>query len=215
MHVIGVDPAGPAGSAATAIITFAVEDHRLRFLRQERDGTDRVLYENMHRLAAQGPVIVGLDAPLWYELGGGQRRRDAELRALIVQHGMRPGPVMAPTAPRMVYLTLRGVTIASALAGLAGCHPVRIVEVHPGAALCLHGAPLCAVRAFATEYRARSELLSWLTSHGLIGVSPLAGCSSRFVAGCAAALAAWKWHTGESRWVARTDPPWHPYDFAC
>lgn len=215
MHVIGVDLAGPAGSAATAVVTFAAEDHGLRFLRLQCDGSDGALYEHVDRLVAQGPVIVGLDAPLSYEPGGGERRRDADLRALIVQNGMRPGSVMAPTAPRMVYLTLRGIAVARALTNLAAPHPLQIVEVHPGAALCLHRAPLNTVLTFATDASARLELLSWLATQGLTGIRLPGDCSSHFVAGCAAALAAWKWHTGESQWVARAEPPWHPYDFAC
>ena len=215
VHVVGIDLAGPAGTANTGAACFTVRDGVLHFVSERCDGSDVGLRALIREKANEGAVVVGIDAPLSYEPGGGQRRRDAALRELIVSRGMRPGSVMAPTAPRMVYLTLRGIALAHAIADSSLGSKVEIVEVHPGASMCLHGADLRSVMAFATDDRDRAPLLSWLAAEGLHGVKAPSPCSSHFVAACAAALAAWRWSSGRAAWTASAEPPWHPYDFAC
>ena len=120
---------------------------------------------------------------------------------------------MAPTAPRMVYLTLRGIAVANALSSSRAEHPVRIVEVHPGASLCFRGAPLTAVRAFAKDVDAQLSLLKWLKRQGLCDVTAPPSCTSHFVAACAAAIAAADWAAEKPKWRAPAELPWHPYDF--
>ena len=129
---------------------------------------------------------------------------------------MRPGTVIPPTAPRMVYLTLRGISIVRLLVGFCTKEP-RIVEVHPTAAMALRGAPVDDVMNFKGEGAGtvRRSLLAWLEERGLRGVSSLPDSSDHLVAACAAALAAWEWSVGESGWRAPAEPPFHPYDFAC
>jgi predicted nuclease with RNAse H fold len=136
-------------------------------------------------LDGEAPVVVGLDAPLSYEPGGGQRVRDKKLRKEIVQRGLRPGAVMAPMAPRMVYLTLRGIVLAQVLSALRTEHQVRVVEVHPGASLSFRDAPLDAILTFSTDETAREALLEWLPSQHIQGIRPPAPCGSHFVAACA------------------------------
>ncbi len=214
-HVVGIDLAGPAGMANTGAACFEVRDGTLRFEAEECDGSDVALLALIRRKANDGPVVVGIDAPLSYEPGGGQRRRDAGLRERIVARGMRPGSVMAPTAPRMVYLTLRGIALAHALSERPDASNVSIVEVHPGAAMCLRRANLRDVMTFATDDRARAECLRWLAGQGFHGGTAPPPGDSHFVAACAAALAAWRWHLGRHEWRAPAEPPWHPYEFAC
>jgi predicted nuclease with RNAse H fold len=219
IQVIGIDLAGPAGAASTAVACFALRDRALHFEAAPCDGSDTALHELVRARRRVGPVVVGIDAPLSYEPGGGQRGRDADLRRLIVRHGMRPGSIMAPTAPRMVYLTLRGIALAHAFAAggadAAELADVAIVEVHPGACMRLRGAELRSVTSFAGDAGCRAGLLSWLERQGLRAIAAPTPCSSHFVAACAAALGAWRWHEGEPAWVAPAEPPWHPYDFAC
>ncbi len=214
MYVIGADLSGPAGAQDTGVAVFSAVDQALKFVDVACDGSDGSLLATVETLSRQGPVVVGLDAPLSYQPGGGQRPRDAELRKRIVTRGMHPGSVMAPTAPRMVYVTLRGVALAQVLTAVQGKHPVRVVEVHPGAALCFRDAPLAAVRGFAEDGGARETLLLWLRSQSLQELVVPSPCSSHFIAACAAALAAWDWQCGKSRWLAHAERPWHPYDFA-
>jgi hypothetical protein len=122
---------------------------------------------------------------------------------------------LAPTAPRIVYVTLRGLAIAGALRAIKAACPVRLVEVHPGAAFALRGAPLDAVLAFKRDPGARGALIRWLGDSGMAGLEDGGGCGEHFVAACAAARAAHEWSEGRPKWLAAADPPWHPYDFAC
>jgi len=93
--------------------------------------------------------------------------------------------------------------------------PPRIVEVHPGAAMALRGAPIDDVRTYKTDSGAQQQLLGWLFSQGMICKQLHQNPEDHAVAACAAALAAWKWDRGETRWVEPAAPPHHPYDFAC
>jgi hypothetical protein len=52
---------------------------------------------------AHEEVVVGIDAPLSYAVGGGDRPADRDLRRVVIAAGMRPGPVMPPTLTRMAY----------------------------------------------------------------------------------------------------------------
>lgn len=214
MYVVGADLSGPAGTQNTGVAVFSTDRAVLDFVDQQCDGSDASLLTTVEALSRKRPVVVGLDAPLSYQPGGGQRERDAELRTLIIARGMHPGAVMAPTAPRMVYLTLRGIVLAQVLTALRGRHQVRVVEVHPGASLCFRDAPVAAIRTFAEDGGARETLLQWLPSQQICNLLVPSPCSSHFVAACAGALAAWDWHSGKSRWLAQAQLPWHPYDFA-
>lgn len=215
MNVLGVDLAGPAGALNTGVVRFGVVDNRLSFVDEFCDGSDRELLKLAERLSSEGPLVVGLDAPLSYQPGGGDRARDAELRHAIIAVGMHPGSVMAPTATRMVYLTLRGVVVAAHLRGLNARHSVDVVEVHPGATMDLRGAPLNSVTTYKDSAASRTELLRWLGSAGLANLVAPDECSSHFVSACAAALGAWNWRQGLSAWIVSAEKPWHPYDFSC
>ena len=215
MNVLGVDLAGPAGALNTGVVRFQVIDDRLSFVDELYDGSDQKLLKLAKRLSSEAPLVVGLDAPLSYQPGGGDRARDAELRRAIIKVGMHPGSVMAPTATRMVYLTLRGVTVAAHFRGLNARHSVDVVEVHPGATMGLRGAPLESVKTYKDSTAARIELLGWLGSAGLANLVAPHDCSSHFVSACAAALAAWNWRQRLSAWIVPAEEPWHSYDFSC
>ncbi|MFP3489293.1 DUF429 domain-containing protein, partial [Staphylococcus sp. SIMBA_130] len=89
--------------------------------------TDEKIYEQFR---GKKDVTIGIDAPLSYQPGGGDRPSDRALRQRIVKAGMRSGSIMTPTMTRMVYLKLRGISLSRGLEANA-----HIVEVHPGAAI--------------------------------------------------------------------------------
>jgi len=214
--IIGVDLSGPASPESTAISLFRSVGAKLKFIRFGREGTDEAIRKEVSRAAENGPVVVGLDAPLSYEPGGGQRKRDADLRRLLISRGLKSGSVMAPTFNRMAWLTLRGMGVARLLGQSIGRGEVQIVEVHPGGALVLAGAPAEMVRSYGSESSAAYDLLRWLSLLPAIADLPVtSGPSSHSVASVGAALAAWGWRRGTCNWKAEAEPPWHPYDFAC
>ena len=213
MHVIGVDLSGPSNVADTAVAVFEVAGRGLKLRATETGVGDLRLLELVGALAARGSVVAGLDAPLSYQPGGGDRPGDRALRRAAVAAGMHPGSVMTPTMTRMAYLTLRGVAVSRALGAMDRRAP-RIVEVHPGAALALRGAPIADVRAFKRDGAARARLLAWLDARGLRGAKARRDAPDHLVAACACALAAWRWSEGDAAWLEPAAPPAHPFDFA-
>lgn len=215
MYVVGVDLSGPANPENTAVAVFQDQGERLEYQALLPSATDAVLFEEIQRRLAVADVCVGLDAPLSYGSKGGQRESDAALRAKAIQAGLLPGSIMAPTAPRMAYLTLRGLAVARGMQLLPGPGRLRVVETHPGAALALGGAPVDAVRGFRDSQADRDRLVRWLGDQGLRGVECEFVTTDHSLAACAAAWATWRWNRGQANWVFRADPPHHPFDFAC
>jgi len=207
---IGIDLSGPGSEQETAVISATAAGDYLRFL-AEHPGTDFAIHDLVQEQCRHSLVIVGIDAPLSYQPGGGQRARDADLRRRITAVGLHPGSVMAPTFQRMAWLTLRGIGLAHILR-MQGC---AVVEVHPGGCLALRGAPIADVRGFRDGTDCRLRLLKWLASAGFLDLNLPETCSSHLVAACAATLAAHGWRRSSTAWLARAEPPWHPYDFAC
>lgn len=214
MKAVGVDLSGPSNAGDTAVVILTSAGERLRHIGSMQGAADDRIFESVSDLAGNDLVVVGLDAPLSYNIGGGDREADTELRSRIKQHDMPPGSVMAPTAPRMVYLTLRGLALSRALDTI-GTPRVKVVEVHPGATLALRGARIEHIRNMKHDVGSRMSLLKWLEGHGLEGVAAAQNPSDHYVAACAAALAAWSWHINRPVWVATARPPHYPYDFAC
>jgi hypothetical protein len=81
--------------------------------------------------------------------------------------------------------------------------------------MALRGAPVKSIKAMKRSTKAKQTLLQWLKNQGLNGIDTSGSVSNHYVAACAAALAAWKWHLGESVWIFKSEMPFHPYDFAC
>lgn len=215
MYVVGVDLSGPANPKNTAMAVFRGDRDCLEYEELVVPATDVVLYEGIRKRLAVDDVCVGLDAPLSYGSKGGQRESDAALRAKVVEAGLPPGSVMPPTAPRMVYLTLRGLAVARGLQLLGGPGQIRVVETHPGAAMALGGAPIDAVRAFRDSQEDRDRLVRWLMNQGLRGIECEFVTTDHSIAACAAAWATWRWNQGQPNWVFRAAVPHHPFDFAC
>ncbi len=211
--VIGIDLSGPANPGDTEVAVFEREAGGL-LLSERLDGAgDREIFRLVERRLAVGTVALGIDAPLSYNPGGGDRDSDRALRELLVARGLPPGSVMSPTMTRMAYLTLRGIAVAR---GVRECGRERLclAEVHPGAVMALRDAPSELVISFKRSPPARRQLLEWLSGMGLVGVEAEPGPSDHFVAACAAALGAWNWLQGRAAWCARAQPPLHPFDFA-
>ncbi|RLK50633.1 putative nuclease with RNAse H fold [Alkalispirillum mobile] len=206
-RIIGIDLSGPAGAQRTSVAVFRSKGEYLELEALVAGADDAEILRWVPDSA-----VVGLDAPLSYSSAGGSRASDVSLREAL-RGGLHPGSVMAPSAPRMVYLTLRGVAVSRLIE--TERPGVDLVEVHPTAALVLRGAPVDSVRAIKRDAGARQAVLDWLETVGLRGMGELPDQSDHSVAACAAALAAWKWHRGEAVWVYKAEPPLHPYDFAC
>jgi predicted nuclease with RNAse H fold len=214
MYIVGIDLSGPSNPADTALVVFERYESGLRLQRSIIGANDADIFDLVEGLVAGSEVAVGIDAPLSYNIGGGDRPSDADLRRHTIAAGLHPGSVMVPTMVRMVYLTLRGLSVARSLLSIPTTG-VHIVEVHPGAAMALRGAPIDAVRTFKENELSRRRLLEWLEQQELHSVATAEDPGDHYVAACAAALATWKWCEGESVWSYDASAPFHPFDYAC
>lgn len=214
MIFVGVDLSGPTNYQETAIAWFEKRDNKLQYLNSMVGADDRVIFDLASEILRTQELVIGLDAPLSYNIGGGDRDRDTQLRGLIIDAGLSPGSVMAPTMTRMSYLTLRGISVARSLENIDPKAP-RIVEVHPGASLALRGAPVRDIRRFREDGSARLNILRFLEDQGLDGVGNVGITSHHLISACAGALSAWAWAFGKAVWIAQAEPPYHPYDFVC
>lgn len=214
MFFLGIDLSGPSNSKETALVAFNASKRGYLTYYKSLIGADDndILYFTNH-LKLEGNIVVGMDAPLSYNVGGGDRPSDSDLRRNIISAGLKSGSVMAPTMTRMVYLTLRGISIARLL--LATCETIKIAEVHPSATMALRGAPVNDVIKFKNNEKSRWNLLVWLEQQGLKNVADVADPSDHYVAACACALAAWKWDQKKSVWIHPSEQPVHPFDYAC
>jgi len=213
-YIFGIDLSGPTNVRDTAVACFRAVDQELVH-EFTRTGTDDEAIRELVALVGLGSdetVTVGIDAPLSYQLGGGDRPADGALRRRLRESGFPGATVMPPTLTRMAFLTLRGIALARVIS--LEVPLARIVEVHPIAAMALRGAPVAALRACKRSDAARQALGRWLRGRGLRKV-PRGPASDHVIAAYAAALAAWDWQGGRSAWIARAATPHHPYDFAC
>lgn len=211
-YVIGIDLAGPSNAAGTALARFEVRGQALAHLESGAGFSDASILDAVARSTGAGPTVVGLDAPLSYNDGGGDRPGDRALRAALRGVGLRSGSVMTPTMTRMAYLTLRGLGVARLLGTLDPAP--ALIEVHPGGAMALRGAPLEEVMGFSTQAASRRKLLRWFLSVGLQAV-PTDTETPDEVAAMGAALATWGWANGDPAWFHPADPPHHPFPLCC
>ena len=212
MNVVGIDLSGPRNIADTFVTLFEEKQDTLHLPETIAGADDQKILAAVAGLGSGDPVVIGVDAPLSHNPGGGDRKSDQELRRQVAIRGGRVG-VMTPTMTRMVYLTLHGMALARLLETLKPDMNIRIVEVHPGACMLLRGAAVKDVEGFKRDPQARLNLLSWLDMQGLNGLPGSKNAADHFVASCAAALAAWQWALGSAVWEYPVEMPYHPYAF--
>ena len=214
MKVVGIDLSGPRNVADTFVTIFEEAGDHLHFIEAIEGADDQKIFAAISNLEKSERVVIGIDAPLSYNPGGGDRESDRELRRLVLEKSRGVG-IMPPTMIRMVYLTLRGVALTRMLETLKPNIELQIVEVHPGACMLLRSANAKDVAGFKHNTQARLNLLDWLETKGLNGLPRMENVADHFVASCASALGAWQWSLGKPAWVRAAEPPNHLYDFTC
>lgn len=206
--VLGLDLSGPTNAADTAVLIATATPAGLRVDAVHERVDDRALCVLLDSLDLSG-AVVGLDAPLSYQPGGGDRPAERALRAVARAAGLPAGTVMTPTMTRMAYLTLRGIAVARLIE--RRWPDARIVEVHPATALALRGAPVADLVAMKSSRAARLRLAAWCVDHACTVDPDAVSGSDHRIAALGAALAARDWAHGRARWEHRADPPLHPF----
>ncbi|WP_257984359.1 DUF429 domain-containing protein [Neobacillus cucumis] len=170
MRVIGIDLSGPSNHKDTVLTVFEKQGNQLKFVKWMNNVSDQQIVNEILEQSQSDEVVVGIDAPLSYEDGGGDRQGDRELRKFIIGLGMKPGSIMPPTLNKMVYLTLRGIKLSREIGNLTTHYPVSIVEVHPGAVMGsrLQKTDFGLVLSYKQDLAARIMMWDWLSQQNLI-----------------------------------------------
>jgi uncharacterized protein len=219
MIVIGIDLSGPSNHKDTVLTLFERQDRQLNFIKLLNHVSDLEILNEIYLQAQISEVVIGIDAPLSYQDGGGDRESDRLLRKFIISLGMRSGSIMTPTMTRMVYLTLRGIKLSREIERLQTNHPISLVEVHPGAIIGsrISHENMEYVLKYKTNLIARSFIRDWLGMQNLAGLPLFIEEESHFIDSCAAALGAWHWSDPSigPKWLFPANLPLHPYDYCC
>ncbi|WHY64529.1 DUF429 domain-containing protein [Neobacillus sp. SuZ13] len=219
MRVIGIDLSGPSNHKDTVLTVFDLQNGQLNFLKLIRNIGDLDILKVIEAQSQLDEVVIGIDAPLSYEDGGGDRQGDKLLRQYIVSIGMRPGSIMPPTLNRMVYLTLRGIKLSREIGNLATRYPISIVEVHPGAVIGsrLPEKDLEYVLSYKQILSARTWIRDWFAEQKLTKLPVFIDEESHLIDACAAALGAWHWKDPslQPNWSFPANPPLHPFGYCC
>lgn len=215
MLIMGVDLSGPANHSDTAVALFQKKGSFLSCLNLKSNVSDNMLLQMI--LDIHEPLVIGFDAPLSYNDGGGDRKADRLLRDFIKRQGMHHGSIMTPTLTKMVYLTLRGISLTRMIESLS--RPIQMVETHPGAAMFtrLTDTEKRHALLYKKEAGSKEYLMSWLDMQGLENIPWGSAVSPHMVDACAAALAAWCFEdeAKKTSFFIPADPPSHPYVLCC
>lgn len=218
MYYAGIDLSGPSNHADTVVMIFEDRKDALIFKEKVTPASDGDIIDTLSRLASEGKVVVGIDAPLSYQDGGGDRMRDRSLRQFLMGEGGRSSSIMTPTMTRMVYLTLRGIRLSRELSHLDTPYDIQVVEVHPGAAVLTRVDDADHFLSYKKDRSIRKEVLDWLRDHmNMLDIPEESLEHVHTLDACGAALAAWGWNDSKlvSPWSYHAEPPLHPYDFCC
>lgn len=211
---IGIDLSGPSNFEDTAVALLEKTDDRTRRVADWSMGASDVeILDGVRRASERSDgdeLVVGLDAPLSYNPGGGLRPADRALRGALADRDWPVDSVMPPTMTRMVYLTVRGMSVARLLEGEL---EVRILEVHPTSALYFRSNSAGDVQSMKQSETARKQLVAALD----VEAAPTGEVadSDHLVAALAAARAAADWADGQACWSYDAEPPAHPYPLVC
>jgi len=220
MKIIGIDLSGPANHKDTAVIIFNREnDLHLTFETLIEHASDHTILKTIEEASIKGPVVIGIDAPLSYQDGGGYRPQDRLLSDFMRNNGLSSHSVMAPTMTKMAYLTLRGIALSRSIMSMRTAHNIHLVEVHPGAVI---GTRLeASTRHHALNYKKQKISLEyiyhWFETQAMQDISPSIMHSTHTIDACAAALGAWHWYDDklEAKWVFSQTSLTHPFEYCC
>ena len=219
MKVIGIDLAGPANHKDTVMSIFQADGNLLIFENVIDHASDEKIFKAIQEIASNEPIVIGIDAPLSYQDGGGDRPQDKSIREFIKRYGLLGSSIMPPTLTKMVYLTLRGIGLTRRIMQMTDSQHIQIVEVHPGASIGTRIGPDKIEHAlhYKKELDSRKAVFDWFKLVGLMGIPIEFIQTSHSIDSCACALAAWYWgdETKQPTWQWKEKTAQHPFEFCC
>lgn len=219
MKVIGIDLSGPANHKDTVLTVFQVKNDRLFFEDMVVDVSDEMMVSTIIAAASEEDVVVGIDAPLSYQDGGGDRPQDKSIRQFIKSFGLSGSSIMPPTLTKMVYITLRAISLSRRIMACNDFKKIRLVEVHPGAAIGVRigEEDLYHALNYKKYLASRKVIFDWFKTIGFSGLPDEISFVSHQIDSCGAALAAWHWAdpTNPPKWLWNETSPEHPFEYCC
>lgn len=211
MEIIGLDLSGPSNVAETALTHLRVSaDGETGLVDVELGVSDEAVRRRVK--GVDGAVVLGMDAPLSYAPGGGLREMDRALRDALASRGFERNYVMAPTMTRMVYLTVRGMTIARFFDERES---VQIMEVHPIAALLWRGVRESDARQLKDSAESRERVVARIQESLVPDLPTSAADSDHVICSAAAAVAARDAAHDRAAWRYDDESPHHPFPLVC
>ncbi|WP_404406097.1 DUF429 domain-containing protein [Jeotgalibacillus malaysiensis] len=212
MIIIGIDLSGPSNHQDTVATAFNM-DHGLTFKKSVSGASDDEILNLVRECLTEGEVVIGIDAPLSYQDGGGDRPHDKALRGVLKAGGLNGSSIMTPTMTRMVYITLRGIQLTRMLQDPG----VEILEVHPGAAIGLRMEDPTPALSYKKDPSKRAEVFTWLQQQGLHGLTEDIAETTHSIDSCGAALAAWHYKAPDKQpvWSYTHTSAAHPFIMCC
>ncbi|ASF41099.1 hypothetical protein CEH05_18800 [Halobacillus halophilus] len=219
MKIIGIDLSGPSNHKDTAAVVCREEQNQLYIEDLQTGLSDQAIISIISKQAKENnKIYVGIDAPLSYQDGGGDREADRELRSYAKHLGVKSGSIMPPTLTRMIYLTARGIHLAHMIKNSLS-DKVEIVEVHPGIALAsrLPIEDRSQAVLYKKDEQSRKFVHKWLSEVYFQLVDHVEESSTHQLDACLAALACWHWSSEikSPAWHMPEQLPHHPFPFSC
>ena len=158
-------------------------------------------------------MFLAIDAPLSYNMNGGDRESDKSLREFLKKKKLKTSSVMTPTMTRMSYLTLRGISITRILETLK--KKPKVIEVHPFVSLLINGANKEDIKNVKKNEKAKQNILNFLKKRKISKLPVIVSKNDHFISSVIAAQIAFFYSRNQYQWRSKRKFPFHPYDFVC
>ena len=212
---LGIDLSGPVNIIDTAISWFKYDylNEQLVLINYKIGADDNFIFNIVKDLSRNNNLLIAIDAPLSYNIKGGDRKSDQSLRKFLKERDFKTSSVMTPTMTRMSYLTLRGISITRILETLN--NKPKIIEVHPFISLLINGANKVDIDNVKKNTKAKKNILTFLKKRQISDLPIIASKNDHFLSSIIAARIAYLYSKNQYQWISKRKFPFHPYDFVC
>ena len=211
----GIDLSGPVNIIDTVISWFKYDysKEKLSLIDYKIGADDNFIFNIVKDLSINNDLFLAIDAPLSYNMNGGDRESDKSLREFLKKKNIKTSSVMTPTMTRMSYLTLRGISITRILETFK--KKPKIIEVHPVVSLLINGANKEDIKNIKKNEKAKQNIFNFLKKRQISKLPVIVSKNDHFISSVIAAQIAYFYSKNQYQWRSKRKFPFHPYDFVC
>lgn len=211
----GIDLSGPVNIIDTVISWFKYDrsKEKLNLIDYKIGADDYFIFNIIKDLSINNDLFLAIDAPLSYNMNGGDRESDKSLREFLKKKNIKTSSVMTPTMTRMSYLTLRGISITRILETLK--KKPKVIEVHPFVSLLINGANKEDIKNVKKNEKAKQNIFNFLKKRQISNLPVIVSKNDHFISSVIAAQIAYFYSRNQYQWRSKRKFPFHPYDFVC